>query len=155
MRSVLAFLLLGSLLAFGQAAKVASPESEVRETMARFVTAFDTLDWEQFTGFFADDATMFQPRRFARRAEDKSGLESQFCQVFETIRGSQTKPPYMDIQPRDLRIQMLSSDIAVATFHLDDRPNVLNRRTIVWQKKQKGWKIVHIHASEVPLTAPN
>jgi hypothetical protein len=37
------------------------------------------------------------------------------------------------------------------TFHLDDRPGVLNRRTILWQRKDSNWKIVHIHASELSL----
>jgi hypothetical protein len=46
---------------------------------------------------------------------------------------------------------MLGTDVAIVTFHLDDRPSVLNRRTIVWQQTKSGWKIVHIHASEVAL----
>lgn len=123
--------------------------------MAQFVVAFDNLDWEEFSRFFSTDATMFQPRKFPRRAEDKLEIQSQFRQIFETIRGSQTKPPYMDIQPRNLRVQMLGPEVAIASFHLDDRPSVLNRRTIIWQKQEGTWKIVHLHASEVPLTAPN
>jgi len=129
-----------------------TPEDEVRQTLSQFVYAFDNLDWDRFAGFFSDDATMFQPRRFTRRAENKAGIESQFRQIFQTIRGDQTKPPYMKIQPRDLRVQMLSTDVAIVTFHLDDRPNVLNRRTIVWQRTKSGWKIVHIHASEVAIS---
>ena len=133
-------------------ARSGNPESEVRQTLSQFVQAFDNLDWDRFTAFFSDDATMFQPRRFPRRTENKSEIESQFRQVFETLRGTQTRPPYMDLQPRDLRIQMLSKNVALVTFHLDDRPALLNRRTIVWQHFKTGWKIVHIHASEVPLS---
>ena len=59
--------------------------------------------------------------------------------------------PYLDIQPRDLTIQMFG-DVAIATFHLDDRPGFLNRRTLVLHKTNSGWKIVHLHASEVSLT---
>jgi ketosteroid isomerase-like protein len=54
----------------------------------------------------------------------------------------------MDIQPRDLELQM-SGTVAIATFHLDDRPGFLNRRTIVLRKQPSGWKIIHLHASEV------
>jgi hypothetical protein len=61
----------------------------------------------------------------------------------------------MDVQPRDLRIQMLTADVAIATFHLDDRPGMLNRRTIMWQHFNPGWKIVHIHASELAVPAAN
>jgi ketosteroid isomerase-like protein len=128
-----------------------SPESEVRKTLNEFVTAFDNLDWERFTAFFADDATMFQPRKFLRRADNKAEIESQFRQVFETIRGKQTKAPFMLLHPLDVRVQTLGDDAAIVTFHLDDRPGVLNRRTMIWQRRKSGWKIVHIHASELPL----
>jgi ketosteroid isomerase-like protein len=143
-------LVLSLLLGSAAFARSGNPEAEVRQKLSEFVQAFDNLDWDRFTAFFSNDATMFQPRRFPRRAENKSEIESQFRQVFETIRGIQSKPPYMDLQPRDLRIQMLGEDVALVTFHLDDRPALLNRRTIVWQHFKAGWKIVHIHASEVP-----
>ncbi len=61
-------------------------------------------------------------------------------------------PPYIDIQPKDLRIQVFGNT-AIATFHLDDRDGagLLNRRTIVLNKTEAGWKIVHLHASEVAI----
>jgi hypothetical protein len=61
----------------------------------------------------------------------------------------------MDLQPRDLRIQILTTDVAIATFHLDDRPGVLNRSTLVLQRFKSSWKIVDIHASEVALPTGN
>jgi ketosteroid isomerase-like protein len=145
---VVALLLLTASNAFPRSS---DPEAEVRQTLAQFVEAFDNLDWNRFIEFFSDDATMFQPRKFPRRADNRTEIESQFRHVFQSIRGSQTKPPYMAVQPLDLHIQMLGSDVAIATFHLDDRPGMLNRRTLVWQKSKSQWKIVHIHASEVPL----
>jgi hypothetical protein len=71
--------------------------------------------------------------------------------VFEQIRAGRTQPPYTHLQPRDLKIQSYG-EIAIATFHLDDRPGVLNRRTIVLRRSKGQWKIVHLHASE---TAPS
>jgi len=59
----------------------------------------------------------------------------------------------MDIQPKDIKVQMLG-DSAIVSFHLDDRPGLLNRRTIVLTKTNAGWKIVHLHASEVSTTTP-
>jgi len=55
----------------------------------------------------------------------------------------------MDLQPKDLQIQLAGNEVAIATFHLDDRPGLINRRTIVLQKIGGSWKIIHIHASEV------
>ena len=103
-------------------------ETEVRQTLSNFIQAFDNLDWEKFRNAFAEDATVFCPREFPHRANGRAEIEANFRHVFEQIRGQASKPPYMDIQPRELHIQMLG-DVAIAMFHLDDRPGVLNRRT--------------------------
>ena len=123
-------------------------ESEVRQTLADFIKAFDNLDWERFQSFFDDDATVFYPREFPHRAEGRQEFEKYFWKVFDHIRAGRTQAPYMDIQPKELRLQ-IAGEIAIATFHLDDRPGFLNRRTIVLQRKRSGWKIIHLHASEV------
>jgi len=150
--SAIAILLLfAGALAFGKArTTVPNPEAEVRQTLSNFILAFDNLDWDKFRMSFADDATVFYPREFPYRANGRAEIEANFHHVFEQIRGNQTKAPYMEIQPRELHIQMLGN-VAIATFHLDDRPGVLNRRTLVLSKTADGWKIVHLHASEVRL----
>jgi ketosteroid isomerase-like protein len=116
-----------------------------------FLLAFDNLEWDRFRSFFADDATVFYPRGFTGRANGRPEFEANFRQVFEQIRAGRTQPPYMHLQPRDLRIQSYG-EIAIATFHLDDRPGVLNRRTIVLCRRKGQWKIVHLHASETALS---
>ena len=149
--SFISVVLLGSSLVFGQV-KVPSRNAEIeaRQTLSNFIQAFDNLDWEKFRNTFAEDATVFYPREFPHRANGRAEIEANFRHVFQQIRGQATKPPYMDIQPRELHIQMLG-DVAIATFHLDDRPGVLNRRTVVLSRTTGGWKIVHLHASEVRL----
>jgi len=99
---------------------------------------------------FDDDATVFYPRAFPEREHGRAEFEKMFKVVFEQIRGGKTAPPYMRIEPRGLTIQMFG-DTAIATFHLDDRAGFLNRRTLVLHKTAAGWKIVHLHASEVAL----
>jgi ketosteroid isomerase-like protein len=123
-------------------------ESEVRETLASFIQAFDNLDWEEFRLSFADDATVFYPREFPRRAKGRREFEGYFQKVFDRIRAGRSQGPYMDIQPRDLALQ-IAGGVCIVTFHLDDRPGFLNRRTVVLQKQKSGWKIIHLHASEV------
>lgn len=58
----------------------------------------------------------------------------------------------MILQPHDLYIQRFGN-IAIATFHLDDRPGTINRRTIVLHRVGDDWEIVHLHASEVAVAA--
>ena len=125
-----------------------NPEAEVRQTLTNFIQAFDNLDWDHFRLSFADDATVFYPREFPYRADGRQKFEEFFQKVFDRIRGSRTQAPYVDIQPKDLKIQIVET-VAIATFHLDDRPSAMNRRTIVLHKQASGWKIIHLHASEV------
>ena len=160
MRSTLPFIMktarIGFLIAFvtwtalAQARPEADPEIEVRRTLSDFIQAFDNLDWDRFRAAFADDATVFYPRAFPRRADGRAEREQTFQQVFSQIRAGRTKGPYMDLQPRDLRIQ-IAGEVAIVTFHLEDRIGFVNRRTIVLQKAAGEWKIIHLHASEVPV----
>jgi ketosteroid isomerase-like protein len=127
-------------------------EAEVQAALSSFIRAFDNLEWDAFRMAFDDNATVFYPRAFPERANGRAEFEQTFKKVYEQIRNGRTAPPYMDIQPRELKIQMFG-DVAIATFHLDDRAGFVNRRTIVLHKTPAGWKIVHLHASEVSLTS--
>jgi ketosteroid isomerase-like protein len=146
MRTPLTSISIASSLAF--AAPSASAEAEVRKTLSDFIQAFDNLDWDHFRAAFADGATVFYPREFPHRATGREEFERFFRKVFDRIRGDRTQGPFMDIQPRDLNLQIMGT-VAIATFHLDDRSGFLNRRTIVLEKQPAGWKIIHLHASEV------
>lgn len=134
--SALLFLLVSPSL-FAQAKLSASAELEVRDALAKFVYAFDNLDWESFRLAFDAAATVFYPRAFPERASGRAEFEKTFKVVFQQIRSGKQAAPYMDIQPKDMKLQMFS-DFAIATFHLDDRTGFLNRRTIVLTKTEAG-----------------
>jgi uncharacterized protein (TIGR02246 family) len=121
---------------------------EVRQTLTKFLTAFANLDWEAFRKFFADDATVYFPSQRANRATGRAEIEATFRQVFERIRATKSAPPYLNLEPADLDIQVFR-DTAVATFHLYDIPNTVGRRTVVLEKRAGEWKIVHLHASNI------
>jgi ketosteroid isomerase-like protein len=150
MNILCALFLFATLLASpqGGAHALESPETEVRQTLNNFIHAFDNLDWDHFRLSFADDATVFYPREYPYRADGRQKFEEFFQKVFDRIRAGRTHGPYMDIQPKDLKVH-IAGTVAIATFHLDDRPGFMNRRTIVLQKQASGWKIIHLHASEV------
>jgi ketosteroid isomerase-like protein len=124
-----------------------SDSAAVEKTAQQFVEAFTNLDWERFRKFFAADATVFFPpsARFPRRANGKTEIESVFRSVFDNARKQKSSPPYLNIQPKEMKIEMLG-DVAIVTFHLED-PDFLGRRTIVFQKRGGQWVIVHLHAS--------
>ena len=134
-----------------QAPTSRTEESAVRTFLAEFISAFDNLEWDKFRNSFTDDATVFYPRSAANRANGRVQFEQHFALVFEQIRAGRTSGPYMDLQPRDLRVQIIGN-AAIVTFALDDRPGFVNRRTLVLRKAGGVWKITHLHASEVAVS---
>lgn len=149
MKRALAILaLLLTLVTCATAQNETHKRAEIERTLHAFLEAFDNLEWDKFRGFFADDATVFYPRGVAQRAEGREEYERAFRDVFAQIRGDRTAPPYMHLEPRDLRIQF-AGDVAIVTFLLDDRPPSVNRRTVVLERRGGAWKIIHLHASEV------
>jgi ketosteroid isomerase-like protein len=139
------------LVGVGMAQTKAKAEETLEQRLAGFVSAFDDLDWARFQTFFAEDATVFHPAApNVKRTEGRAGFEQAWLGVFERIRknSGKTSAPYMDLKPKDVRIQYLADDVALVTFHLEDG-TVLGRRTMVWKREGQVWRIVHVHASNL------
>ena len=153
-------LLAALLLSAGAAKPAPAPAApagataEVRAAVDSFVHAFEALDWPAFRACFAEGATVFHPAPpHVLRTDSPESFERAWAAVFERIRrnSGRTAPPYFTLAPKDVKIQLVAEKVALVTFHLSDGETV-GRRTIVLQKLEPGWKIVHIHASN--LTAP-
>ena len=76
-----------------------------------------------------------------------NGLDPQMKHVINSLHESGKQPPYMKLEPKDLRITMLK-DAAIVTFHLVNGKS-LSRRTLVLSKYAGIWKIIHLHPSNV------
>lgn len=118
-----------------------------------FLAAFDSLQWQPFRGYLADEVTMFFPfPQFPSRADGREAVEAVFGRFFEAQRASRAeagRPMVQGIAPRDLRVQMAGSDAAVVSFHLGAESPA--RRSIVFRRTADGaWKVVHWHASSPP-----
>ena len=117
----------------------------VHRAAAAFIEAFDNLEWERFRHSFSDDATAFFPSQSGpRRANGRDEIEDAFKPFFDEMRKRKPNPPYLNIEPKDLKIQMLR-DGAIVTFYLGGDDSV-GRRTVVFQKQKGKWLIVHLHA---------
>lgn len=118
-----------------------------------FLAAFDSLQWEPFRAYLADDVTMFFPfPQFPARADGRAAVENVFGQFMSAQRQARAKdgrPMVQGLAPRDLLVQMLGADAAVATFHLgsDKTPA---RRSIVFRRANGRWQVAHWHASAAP-----
>lgn len=130
-------------------------EAQVRDALGIFLTAFNNLDWPAFRAAFGPNPTMFHPASpNTRRIETEEQFDKAWAGVFERIRKSsgRSTPPYMQLEPQDLRIEFLSENVALVSFHILN-PGEIDRRTIIFKRYGSAWKIVHIHASNLRTEA--
>lgn len=130
----------------------------VADALQRFLSAFENLDWGPFRAAFSDSATIFQPvPEMAALVTGPRGIDSTFHAVFANIRAHATGgPPYQRLAPTNLQIQPLAPGVVLVTFELRNAER-LARRTIVFRHEDAGWRIVHLHASNLaarPTRAP-
>src|SRR5215472_410069 len=100
----------------------------IERAMARFLVALNNLDWSAMSTLFDENATMFSPSPAERIEGSRVGLA--WREQFESIRrrSQRSGPPYLDVQPQQMRIDRVSPDIAVVSFHLKNDTRV-DRRT--------------------------
>src|SRR5215813_5314535 len=129
-------ILLGSMaqvaegLKYSQARTVETrSEMEVRQAAEGFVEFLNNLDWEKLRLCFAEDATMFFPSAgLGLRVNGRNEIIALLKSSYENVVKQKSGPPYLNIRPKEVKIQMLV-DAAIVTFHRDD-DNTLSRRTL-------------------------
>lgn len=151
--SALALVMTNVLTASGQS-QATSQHADSIAVMANtdtFLNAFRNLEWDRFTEYFAEDATVFFPPSAKQpyRANNKTEILKIFKVVFENARHRRTKAPYIDIDPKDIKVQVLGQ-AAIVSFTLRD-PDMLSRRSFVWVKRNDTWTILHLHGSGIAL----
>jgi ketosteroid isomerase-like protein len=125
-----------------------SGSPDVQKAVDAFIEAFNNLDWERFRLGFTDDATVFFPfPQVPRRANGRAEVEAVFKRFFDEGRKRKSGPPYLNIEPKDVKIQRLK-DAAIVTFHLEGA-DAVGRRTVVFQKQGDKWLIAHLSASSM------
>lgn len=127
-----------------------SPEDEVAETLANFVRDFNNLKWGAFRSYFGDDAEVFSPfPGLQHRTTGLDELERDWRPVFDERRATMPGPPYLNIDPVDVRMRAIGDAAILVSFHLENLFGAicLNRRTLLFEKTDGRWLITHLHAS--------
>lgn len=130
------------------------PEQEVAKALAHFVSVFNDLKWDAFRSCFADDATVFSPfPDLHRRSEGLEELERGWRPIFDERRATMSGPPYLNIDPVDVHMHPIGEAAVLVTFHLENLfdATVLNRRTLLFEKRDGRWLIAHLHASRASV----
>lgn len=131
---------------------------EVETALREFLRAFENCNLPTMDRLFAPDCVSFDQVVAGSPAHPVSDLTlyRRSAGMPPLMRGIAVDlptrtpgPPYHSLVPQDLMIQVFG-DAAVATFHIE-REGILRRRTVVFAKRDEGWKIVHLHASSVQV----
>lgn len=118
---------------------------EIAEHTEKFIKSFKDFDWETFKNCFADNATIFFPETFRERKMGRQEIEESWKELFPEF-VDKNKKFDLDISPEDMVIQLFGKT-AIVTFQMGKGSDYLSRRTLVFAKQKRSWKIVHLHAS--------
>ena len=123
-------------------------DEAITSALNEFREAFDNLLWERFCACFAPECSVYLPFPDARRlVHGKAAVEASFAPFFEQLLATVDGPPYLNLQPREVRIDRHGS-MALVTFHLEF-PDHFGQRTLVMVEQQGRWLIQHLHASNI------
>jgi hypothetical protein len=127
---------------------ITADEADLRQTLANFTEALNTCDFEKTMDLFLPEATMFFPLpETPLRAENKDEIAAVFKDFYAQVKSGKSGPRCMNIKPGNIRIQHIGQAAAVS-FQIVSGP-VTSRRSIILQKRDGHWLILHFHASNI------
>jgi ketosteroid isomerase-like protein len=149
MRVAILLVLCLSLAGHSIGTEDANRGNSVEAAFANFLDSFNRLEWERFRATLATEVTLFNPdipdATSLHRLDGRDLVEANFRSVFEAARRAGSGP---HIIPAHVSIQSLGN-AAVVTFEFERQAGSFGRRTLVFAQQGAGWKIIHIHASNV------
>jgi ketosteroid isomerase-like protein len=129
----------------------AADEAAVLAIAARFIDGVETFDGDKAAGVFDKDATVFQPIGAPQRYSGGEAITASFRERFDPGRAAgQTQT----ITPKREMLQFFG-DTAILTFELGDMPTDsqaagrFGRRSLVLHRFPDGWRVVHLHGSNI------
>nr|NUR38044.1 SnoaL-like domain-containing protein [Sphingomonas sp.] len=140
------------ILLTASAADASASTQSAESVLLQFLRDFENCDLPRMDSAFAPDATYFdrspavtvesfEPYRRGR------GMPAGMRKLATELPKTKPGPPYHRVQPIDLLTQS-TGRTAIFTFHLEGEDS-LGRRTVVLERRSNGWKIIHIHASNI------
>ena len=82
-----------------------------------------------------------------------AAVGERFRSLFAEVRSTRPGPPYLHLQPRELRVEVVG-DAGLVTFPLGRAPGDVSRRTLLFVRERGAWKLRHMHASNMLAAAP-
>ena len=121
----------------------------VERRLREFLEAVDAGDGIALARCFEPDATAYFPFRDpAQLVRSREAIVARFEALFGAWNRQGRSPPYVGLRPGALELEPAGADHALATFVLDIAGST-GRRTVLLRHGAAGWRIRHLHASNV------
>jgi predicted enzyme related to lactoylglutathione lyase/ketosteroid isomerase-like protein len=125
------------------------PVAGVEQIIHRFLAAVDTGDAETLASCFEPDASMYFPfENTSALVEGREAIMERFLQLFDAWRRRDVKMPYVGFKPEHVVVRSAGPGHALATFTvgIEGAPG---RRTVLARDTLDGWRVLHLHASNL------
>lgn len=118
-----------------------------------FLRVFDNLEFEPFEAAWSSSRSVFFPFRDTPERVEGAAVGERFRSFFAEVRSTRPGPPYLHLQPRELRVDVVG-DAGLVTFMLGRAPGDVSRRTLLFVRERGVWKLRHMHASNMLAADP-
>jgi predicted enzyme related to lactoylglutathione lyase len=114
-----------------------------------FLAAVDAGDEAALAGCFDPEASLYFPfRDSAGLTEGREAIIERFGRLFAAWRCRGKSPPFVGFVPEDLAVRAAGPGHALATFTVGIDAS-RGRRTVLGRQALEGWRILHLHASNL------
>ena len=127
----------------------AADQAALVSAAEHFLRVFDNLEFEPFEAAWSSSRSVFFPFRDTPERVEGAAVGERFRQFFAEVRSTRPGPPYLHLEPRELRAEVIG-DAGLVTFMLGRAPGEVSRRTAFFLRERGEWKLRHLHASNIP-----
>lgn len=131
----------------------AADQAALVSAAEHFLRVFDNLEFEPFEAAWSSSRSVFFPFRDTPERVEGAAVGERFRQFFADVRSTRPGPPYLHLEPRELRAEVIG-DAGLVTFMLGRAPGEVSRRTAFFVRERGAWKLRHLHASNMPAAEP-
>ena len=124
--------------------------AEILAAAEHFLRVFDHLEWERFVACWSSNPTAFFPGDDIR-IDGREAVLARFRMIFDRASLHSSGPRYLQLEPRNLRVDRYG-DAGLVTFTLGDTPGSVALRSLLFVRETGAWKLAHVHGTKLPTT---
>ena len=129
---------------------VAGPKADIRQLKEEFNAAYAANDLDKYFGYYTADATFWFPEGRTDVPRYKK-MWSEYLKSGAGIKAASLSDMHIRFNPHG-DVAIASYVLRLTTQEADKKVHTENHQeSDVWFKTDGGWKIAHVHYSDVPV----